>query len=177
MKRARWHSPTKSSERFELIVNISVITAALLFVFSVGWLILRQRTSPRTPRPSIAKGTKLTLPSWDWTLSPQTLVLVLSADCKYCTVSAPFYRRLVKRAALAPDTRLLAVLPQDANESREYLAQLEVKINDLQQTSPAAVRAGGTPTLILVNANGAVIQSWEGLLPPEAENEVLNLVK
>jgi hypothetical protein len=71
----------------------------------------------------------------------------------------------------------VAILPQPLNESREYLAKLEVKFDDLMQAAPAAVGAKGTPTLILVNASGVVLQSWEGLLPFNAETEVLAQVK
>jgi thioredoxin-related protein len=78
---------------------------------------------------------------------------------------------------VAHSTRVLAIFPQTPKESREYLAKLDVKIADLQQAAPASVGAKGTPTLILVDASGAVIQSWEGLLPPHAETEVLAYVK
>jgi hypothetical protein len=75
------------------------------------------------------------------------------------------------------NTRFVAILPQPPNESREYLAKLDVKTDDLMQAAPASVGARGTPTLILVNASGVVIQSWEGLLPFNAETEVLAQVK
>jgi len=167
----------RAVKRVELIVNVSVIGAAVLFVSSVGWVALRPSTV-RDRTSSIENGTKITLPGWDWSKSPQTLVLVLSADCKYCTASAPFYRRLVSRGGPeAQGTRLLAIFPRATKESREYLASLEVNIDDLQQAVPASVGAKGTPTLILVNASGVVIQSWEGLLPPHAEGEVLASIK
>jgi thioredoxin-related protein len=34
----------------------------------------------------------------------------------------------------------------------------------------------GTPTLILVNQDGKVEQSWAGKLPPEQETEVLKRI-
>jgi thioredoxin-related protein len=165
------------AERLELVTNICVIGAVLVFVFSVGWFALRQRSSTRTPSSSIKNGTRLTISEWDWSISPQTLVLVLSANCKYCTASAPFYRRLVSQGALTHSTRFVAILPQAPNESKEYLAKQEVRIDDLRQAPPASVGATGTPTLILVNGSGVVIHSWEGLLPPNAETEVLTYVK
>jgi len=167
----------RSADRIEFITNLCVVGAALIFVFSLGWLVLRHQFSIRAPRASIANGTKITLPDLDWSRSPQTLLLVLSTNCKYCTASAPFYRRVVSQGAQAHNTRLVALLPQALNESREYLARLEVKIDSLQQTALASVGAKGTPTLILVNADGVVIQSWEGLLPPDAESEVLAALK
>jgi thioredoxin-related protein len=164
-------------QRVELFINICVIGAALVFVSSVGWFALRYRSKAQTASSSIKKGSKLSLPDRDWSTSPQTLVLVLSKDCKYCTASAPFYRRLVNQGALTHNTRFVAILPQPLNESREYLARLGVKIDDLLQAASLSVGAKGTPTLILVNASGVVIQSWEGQLPPNAEIEVLASVK
>jgi thioredoxin-related protein len=165
------------AERLELVTNICVIGAVLVFVFSVGWFALRHGSSIRIPSSSIKNGTRLTISEWDWAISPQTLVLVLSADCKYCTASAPFYRRLVSQGALTHGTRFLAILPQAPDKSKEYLAKLEVMIDDLRQAPPASVGATGTPTLILVNGSGVVIHSWEGLLPPDAETEILAYVK
>jgi hypothetical protein len=165
------------AERLELVTNICVIGAVIVFVFSVGWFALRHGSSTRTPSASIKNGTRLTLSEWDWSTSPQTLVLVLSADCKYCTASAPFYRNLVSQGALTHSTRFLAILPQAPDKGKEYLAKLEIKIDDMRQAAPASVGAKGTPTLILLNGSGIVIQSWEGLLTPNAETEVLAYVK
>lgn len=167
----------RALHKVELIANIGVILAALLFVSSVGWVGLRYSSRSEKPHSSIETGTKITLPDQDWSTSPQTLVLVLSADCQYCTASAPFYRRLVSKGLVAHSTRFLAVFPQAVKESREYLAGLGVKIDELQQAPPASVGAKGTPTLILVNASGTVVQSWDGLLPPNAETEVLAYLK
>lgn len=166
----------KAADRIESITNLCVIGAGFVFVVSLGWFALRHTSSTSTPRPAIARGTKITLPGLDWSGSPQTLVLVLSTDCKYCTASAPFYRRIVSQGAQTHNTRLIALLPQAPNESREYLAKLAIKVDALQQSALASVGAKGTPTLILVNASGVVIQSWEGLLPPYAESEVLAAV-
>lgn len=163
--------------QIEFITNLCVIGAVLIFVFSLAWFALRHKSTVRGARPSIAKGTKITLPDLDWSQSPRTLLLVLSTRCKYCTASAPFYQRLVSQEAQAHSTQLVVLLPQAPDESREYLAGLRVKIDALRQTDLASVGAKGTPTLILVDANGFVIQSWEGLLPPDAESEVLAAMK
>lgn len=165
------------AERIQVVANVCVIAAALLLVFSISLSFLRQYSSMRIRHSSIPKGTRLTLPDFNWSLSPQTLLLVLSTECKYCTASAPFYGRLVNQTALTRNTRLLAIFPQAANESREYIAKLDVKIDSLRQAVPASLGVKGTPTLILVDTNGVVIQSWDGMVPPEVENEILALVK
>ena len=165
------------AERIQVVANICVIAAALLFILSIGWIFLRNSSLSRVPRSSIHDGTRVTLPDLNWSVSQQTLLLVLSTGCKYCTASAPFYRRLVEQTSLTEKTRLIAVLPQTVNDSEEYFARLDVKINILRQAVPASLGAKGTPTLILVDSNGSVIKSWEGMVPPEVENEILASVK
>jgi thioredoxin-related protein len=78
---------------------------------------------------------------------------------------------------LTPKTRLLAIFPQAVNESREYFAKHDVKLDTVRQAVPASLGVKGTPTLILVDTNGVVIQSWDGMVPPEVENEILALLK
>ena len=165
------------SNKIEVVANVSIIAAAIVFLLSMGWFFLRNDAAVPRPRSAIEKGTKLTLPNVDWSASPQTLLLVLSTKCKYCTVSAPFYRRLVDHAAVTRNTRLMAVFPQPVDESRAYLATNNVGIETLQQLQPASLGVKGTPTLILVDSNGAVIESWDGMIPPDAESQVLASVK
>lgn len=165
------------AERIQLVANVCVIVAALALIFSIGWLFLRHSSLSRARGSSIQNGTKLTLPNLDWSRSRQTLLLVLSTSCKYCTASAPFYRRLVNQTSLTDTTRLIAVFPQPIKESEEYLGKNDIKINDLRQAWPASLGATGTPTLILVNSDGAVIQSWKGTVPPQAEDEILAAMK
>lgn len=165
------------AQKIEVIANISTIAAAFIFVISIGWGFLRYNASLQNPHSSIQKGTKMRLPDVDWSMSPKTLLLVLSTDCTYCTASAPFYRRLVNHTAETANTRLIAIFPQSATESREYLAKQDVKIDELQQAAPVSMGVRGTPTLILVDSKGVVIQSWDGVVRPDLESEVLASMK
>lgn len=162
--------------RIELIANFCVIAAALVLVFTVVRLALRQRSSKPPPSPAIAKGVQLHLPGLNWSAT-QTLLLVLSAECKYCTASAPFYRSLVNQAAGSATTRIVAILPQSPDDAKQYLEKLNLTVVNTYQVSPASVGIRGTPTLILVDGRGVVIESWEGQLPPSAEREVVAYVK
>jgi len=165
------------AEIVEVIANISLIAAAVVFIAVISWLCLRHYSSLRGSHSAIQTGTKLTLREVDWSVTPQTLLLFLSTECNYCTASAPFYQRLVNGAGLAHNTRLIAVFPQTTNESREYLAKHEIKVDSLQQVGLASIGVRGTPTLILVDHHGVVIKAWEGKVPPEVENEIVALVK
>ena len=177
-KRCRSRGPNMKRvvARLELIVNVCLIVAGVLLVFTIGRAIIRYKSSQVGRPSSIANGIKL-LSSRDWSRSPQTLVLVLSTDCKYCTASAPFYRRVIAQTSSSRHTKLLALFSQSSSEGQKYLHDLEVKIDEVEQMTLRTLGVKGTPTLILVDANGIVIRSWQGLLPREAEDEVLASVK
>ena len=165
----------EATAKVELIANACVIAAVFVFILSLAYAVLRSRHASPVPQSSIVNGRTLPL-THDWFGSTQTLVLVLSADCKYCIASAPFYRRLVEQTSSSRRTKLLAVFPQSPTESQKYMSGLDIKINDIKQMTPSSLGVKGTPTLILVNANGVVIRSWEGLLLPDAQSEVLAAV-
>jgi Redoxin len=161
-------------KRVELLANVAIIVVVLL----LGGVLVKQYLLPAgpagrdAPPAKIKPGTKLPSAALDWGKSDKTLLLVLSTTCKYCTESAPFYRRLAEQKAGRSDVRLVAVLPQSVEESRQYLGQNNVPIEEVTQAEPAALQARATPTLILVDKTGAVVESWVGKLPAEGEAEV-----
>jgi thioredoxin-related protein len=84
------------------------------------------------------------------------------------------YQRIAKERAGA---RLIALMPQSIEESRRYLDKLGIEVSDVRQLQTGALGVTGTPTLILVNNEGAVVNSWVGRLPAEKEVEVLSSLK
>jgi 2-keto-3-deoxy-6-phosphogluconate aldolase len=84
----------------------------------------------------------------------------------------PAYQRLVKEGGV----RLIAVVPQDAAEGRAYLDRLNVPIGDIRQMPLGAIGVEGTPTLMLVDDKGVVLNSWVGKLPTSTEAEVLSKI-
>lgn len=122
----------------------------------------------------IQPGTKLSVPGVDWEKNERTLLLVLSTSCRFCTESSPFYQRLAQEKAKKGRVGLVAVLPQSVGDSQKYLNDLGVSVDDIKQANLDAVEVRGTPTLIMADRTGAVVESWVGKLPAEAEAEVLN---
>jgi hypothetical protein len=161
-------------KKTELLANIAIIVVALL----LGGVLIKKylftnNEAAHSADPRIPAGTKAALPGVDWAKNGETLVLVLSRDCRYCTQSAPFYQRLTRAAAGRPGLHLLAVLPQEVEVGKSYLSELGISVNDVRQASPSTTGAGVTPTLILVDGQGIVKNSWVGQLATPEENEVL----
>jgi hypothetical protein len=72
---------------------------------------------------------------------------------------------------------LVAVLPQATEEGKRYLEGLGVDVNEIRQSSLSEIKVTGTPTLMLVNSDGIVTDSWVGKLPADQEADVLSKVR
>jgi hypothetical protein len=162
-------------KRIEFAANLAIIVVAILLgVVLVRSYVFRSRV--RTQSPAIAgveTGTKLSLSGVEWTASKRTLVMALSTKCHFCTESAPFYQRLAQERARNLNLRLVAVFPQTSQESLEYLKGLAVNVDDVKQSELASLGVSGTPTLILLNSQGVVENSWRGKLSGDREGDVL----
>lgn len=161
-------------KKVEMAANVAIIIVAVL----LGTVIIKNHIiSPRTQQSpasvSTPKSENLSTIGVDWTQSKQTLILVLSTECHYCSESAPFYRQL---ASIPRSTRLIALLPQPVAESRDYLKKLGVGVDDVKQIEFSTIQVSGTPTLLLVNANGTVTKTWIGKLPDDQQKEVLKAI-
>ncbi len=158
----------------ETAANVCII---LLFIATVIGAVGRYVFSPSLPARrdlQISVGEKVNLPGVNWAKNGRTLVLVLSTACPFCTDSASFYRRMVQRAAKEGQVHLVAVFPQSTAEGVKYLDNVAVPIKDVMSATLGSIKVTGTPTLILVNNQGAVTQVWAGRLPGEKETEVFN---
>ena len=165
-------------KRVELLANIAIIiVAVLLGVVLVKQLLLDKTDQPAraaSARPELRRGDKVPLSGVDWASNSHTLLLVLQQGCRFCTESAPFYQRLVKETAGRTDLKLVALLPQNVDEGKQYLKEIGVDIPDVRQVSPNQVNVGGTPTLILVNNEGVATDVWAGMIPQDSESKVLS---
>jgi len=165
---------TKLQSKLESGANVAIIVVALLII---GVLAQRyffpskpgSEEDTRPPGPSI--GSRVDLPGTDWARQPLTVLLVLQKDCIYCTKSAPFYQRLLKDAA-GKNIKFIAVLPQPKEIGQIYLADLGISGLEIKEATLKSVDVRGTPTLIVVNDKGEVVNTWAGQLRPEREAEV-----
>lgn len=164
----------KLQSKLETLANIAIIVVAILIV---GVIVQRYFFPSKTeggsneqpPGPSL--GSKINLPDLDWSQQPQTVLIVLQKDCIYCTESAPFYQRLLKDGA-GKNVKFIAVLPHPKGISQIYLSDLGISGLEIRESTLQFLDVRGTPTLIVVNDKGEVVNSWTGKLRPEREQEV-----
>jgi len=169
---------TNIGRRIELIANVAIIiVSCLLGIVLVRNHLVNRQTQPPNERQSDTQpmnGAKVTSLDVDWEKNGRTLILAISSSCHFCTESAPFYKKLIENKR---DARLVAVFPQSVDEGLQYLAKLGVSVDEVKQASLSAINVRGTPTLILVNSDGVIVNEWFGKLAPQEESLVLTALR
>lgn len=163
---------SRFAARLEVVSNVAIVVLAAV----VGFVALRNYVFTPRPVAELPQGTRLSLPDVRWDTRPHTLVMVLSKDCHFCSASADFYRRLVEETARLR-VPVIAALPDEPATSRQYLGALGIAVADVRSISLRSLGVAATPTLVLVDASGAVTRSWVGQLPAEREAEVMRILR
>ncbi len=160
------------------IITCIVVTGFALLV--VADLIRNgsgPQTAPRADRRPPLTAESLASLDLDWKASDRTLLLALHKGCGYCRDSAPFYRRLAQTVAAGASAKLVAVLPHELGVSREYLSGADIPVAEVRQAELGTLGIRGTPTLVLVNREGMVTDTWVGKLSSAQESEVLERLR
>ena len=148
------------------VLNIAIVLVALVLS---GLLVKNFFFQPHTPNYQLTTNAKLHISGIDWADADQTVLLALSKECKYCSGTAEFYRRLAAGIATQTNMRLVAVFSEKDSEAEAYLKRLEVPIRELRHVSFASLGIKSVPTLAIVDRNGVVSYMWVGKLPPLQE--------
>lgn len=156
-------------KKIEVTANIAIVIMA---VFFVGILLYKFALEPTSfAPPTLDNGSAFLLPDVDWAKNKKTLVLVLQKGCRFCSESTPFYRSLVEKNQ-DKKIEIIAVFPQTAEEGKDYLKEQGITISDVRHLDfPKEIQ--GTPTLVLIDDRGNVIDSWKGKLSSQDEEKVI----
>lgn len=163
-------SPRPAAKWLEMAANVSIVIVAvvIVIVFARNYFF-----HPKTSRPEIAAGARLTGQPVNWQDNRKNVVLVLSTTCHYCKESSGFYRKLVEDCRNS-HARTVAFFPQTPQEAQAYLKAEDVQVDEVKRANFQSLQIGGTPTLLLVDSNGVVQKVWLGKLPEAKEKEVLD---
>lgn len=130
------------------------------------------------PTSFTSVGKQLSNLNVDWAKNQQTLLIVLQKGCRFCDDSIPFYQRLVNELSYQSKTKIIAVLPQNIDEGKNYLKSKKLEIPNVIQADTEQVGARGTPTLLLIDNSGIVLEQWTGKLPnSDIEESVIQRIK
>lgn len=168
---------TKKSvrESLEVLTNAALLTVCLTF------LALVARTFVFSPSRSQHGGglhvneTVQRIQGIDFAGAPRTLLLALSSECDFCSSSIDFYNKLIKTPdSVARKVNIVAVFPQRDEIVKKYLIEKQMLVTAVAGVDLSALRVNGTPSIILVDKTGRILEVWTGKLSAESERSLLN---
>jgi rhodanese-related sulfurtransferase len=151
------------------LLNLSII----VMLFVLAGILLKKHSQDASTNPTIGPSARIFIKGLDWAKSEQTLLMAVQEDCQYCTESARFYRQIIEGLSGRSDVRVVALFPESAFDSENYLSQLGLSVNERKEASLLSLGIKEVPTLVLVDKNGVVSNVWIGQLPPKKEAEVI----
>jgi rhodanese-related sulfurtransferase len=154
------------------ILNIGILIVALVLSALLVKKFFFQPAQNSGYR--LATDARLSINGINWAESDRTVLLALAKECKYCSRSAGFYRRLVAGLASLSNTRLIALFSENESEAEVYLKQLGVPIRELRHVSLPSLGIKDVPTLAIVDRNGVVTDMWVGKLSPLKESALMS---
>ena len=110
----------------------------------------------------------------DYKQAPRTLILALNVDCRYCTRSVPFYNSVAeaRRENAGQFNLVAAFINKDPELVKSYVEQKGLSVQAIPGVDLDNLGVHMTPTLILVDSAGKVLDSWRGELQPDGEREL-----
>ena len=158
-------------------MTIRILNVAIVLVALVLSALLVKKFFFQPPQSSdyrLAANAKLSINGVNWADSERTVLVALGKECKYCSDSADFYRRLATGITTQTNTRLIAVFSDRESEAEAYLKQLDVPIREVQYVSLSSLGIKSVPTLAILDPNGVVAKMWVGKLSPLEEKDLMS---
>lgn len=130
---------------------------------------------PRTSGPAYNTGERIDVPA-DWYRgTAHTLVVFARASCGACEKAQPFLKELV--ASLEGRSAVvLAGGAETRDEDARFARSLGVADRSIQ-IAPTGLRVRATPTLVLTDRQGTILEAWEGVGPPEQQAAIAKAVE
>lgn len=163
--------------KLDTIANIAIIIVCVIASVVLVRNFFFQPRQPAGGPPGVEKGERLealqaALPAG----AERTLVLAVSPQCHFCTESMPFYKRVVdERNKKGSAVKVVVAVP--AAEAREaeqkHLTDAGVQNDALVTVDFSSIKVPGTPTLLLVDKQGKVLDVWVGKLDEDGEEDVI----
>jgi thiol-disulfide isomerase/thioredoxin len=163
--------------KVEVLANIAVVITSVILCSVLVNKYFFTSAKPEAPvkvvQFKVARCERVTKVV-DSSRSIRTVVLALSTTCHFCSESAPFYQKLQQQKP--NNVRLVAVFSQPVGDSRNYLNRLGVSVSDVVQGSLSSVGVSGTPTLLLIDNQGSITDSWVGRLSDSEAARVIEQI-
>jgi hypothetical protein len=163
--------------KLDKAANIALIIACALLIGTLARNYYLSRKTDPNLELGIEKGEQVQFPG-DAPAGGQsaqaTLVLALSTHCGFCQDSLPFYQKLAAFKNSSPArVRLATVMTEPEEEIEAYLKKNGIAADAVFSMPVAQMGVKGTPTLLLLDGQNKLIESWVGKLDSQGESDVI----
>jgi thioredoxin-related protein len=168
---------SKVKNQLEVITAVAVLLAAMAVLSALSWGYFVQRAIPSL-QSGLQRGEFMPkLQNVDYSSSSQTLLLVMNTECHFCTESIPFYNQLAQsQTETSGSTHMIAIFPNQGEKVKQYTQKNRLQIDAVPGVDLRAFNISSTPTMILVDGSGKILDFWIGKLSEDTEREVLKAV-
>ena len=166
------------NERIDRLINRAAIAASIVLLAIFGGTLgtlMWPRISGAVgiqPKPQLAyeSGMAIDTPAEWYQGAPYTLLLFARASCAACQSAEPFFKRLIHD--IGSTVRVVLVTSAgEADEDARYARQLGLATQSIRTAVPG-LKVRVTPTLVLVDRQGTIMDTWEGVGPPEKQSQI-----
>ena len=171
--------PTSKKSTLDTVANIAIIIvcaiAAFVLIRQNFFNPNQQQAGPRPPEVEVGEqldALRQVVPAG----SDRAMIVALSPTCHFCTESMPFYKRLVEeRNKKGSNTKVIAAVPREEAKAEEQktMDSAGVQPDALVALDFQNIKVPGTPTILLVDNQGKVLDVWVGKQDSSGEEEIL----
>jgi len=164
--------------KLEKVTHVFLIGVCCVSLFMVIESRISRASRETSVRAADPVGQPVKLAGADWQAAPITVVLHLSSTCHFCNESMPFYQRLAATHQQQGSRTALIVSSQDPVAVMEdHLAKEQVAVDKVLHARLDSIGVAGTPTVLIVDAQGVVRRAFRGKLDASREKELLSIVE
>ena len=168
---------SQTRKKLKDILDVTTNVVVILFAICAIGVLVKNYFAPQGVKTSVAAKKGSVFPEIagvDYKQTPRTLILALNVDCRYCTRSVPFYNSLAEaRQKNADQVNIVAAfINKDPALVKSYAGEKQLSVQAIAGVDLDKLGVHSTPTLILVDGAGKVLDSWSGELQPDGEREV-----
>lgn len=167
----------RAKEILEVTTNIVVLLLSLLVVGSFASKFFTT-DQPLRPQLGLQRGSGLVqLPGHSYGDSPRNLLIVLSTTCGYCSESVPFYNEVLKtQSSIDKDVRAYAIFPNTSAEVQDFVQEKQLSTEVVTGVDLKLLKVSATPTVILTDERGKIIDFWIGKLSEQDEQRIIQAI-
>ena len=158
------------------LTNIGVLLLVILVLSIAVWIYLKPKDEIQFTA-GLHRGERFKQDPMEGAGNPtQTLVIVIDPTGYDSNESARFYRELIDVIGKDKTTGVRAIFREDKGAAEEYMTRNQVWMDSVSSVNFGAKNIDAMSAIILLDADGKILNFWLGRLSNDDERQVINAI-